>query len=277
MIETVAEIASTNSALLARLGQGDLHEGHWLVADRQTAGRGRAGRHWNDGLGNFMGSTVARLMPGDPPAPTLALVAGVALHRTLGAIPGIVLKWPNDVLVDGAKLAGILLERQGDAVVVGIGVNLASAPTVPDRQTVALVDLPSSPLPFRGGAGGGESRLGSARGDGPHPNPRSEARDSDRPEGEGPNGTARDAFAQALASEWQLALALWHQQGWPALREEWLARAHPRGTLLSVRDREAGTIIGAFAGLEPDGAALLRLADGATHAIHAGDIEIVRD
>jgi BirA family biotin operon repressor/biotin-[acetyl-CoA-carboxylase] ligase len=234
LIQTVAEIGSTNTALLARAGQGEaLHEGHWLVADRQTAGRGRAGRPWNDGLGNFMGSTVARLMPGDPPAPTLALVAGVALHRTLGAIPGMVLKWPNDVLVDGAKLAGILLERQGDAVVVGIGVNLAQAPHVPDRPTVAL------------------ARLGHA--------------------------VARDAFARALAAQWHLALALWHQQGWPALREDWLARAHPRGTLLSVRDPELGLIIGGFAGLEPDGAALIRLADGEQRAIHAGDIELVRD
>jgi BirA family biotin operon repressor/biotin-[acetyl-CoA-carboxylase] ligase len=234
LIETVAEIASTNSALLARLGGGDAPgEGHWLVADRQSAGRGRAGRAWSDGLGNFMGSTIAWLRPGDPPAPTLSLVAGVALHRTLGDIPGMLLKWPNDVLVDGAKLAGVLLERQGDAVVVGIGVNLAQAPHVPDRPTIALADLG---LPV-----------------------------------------ARDAFAQALADAWQSALALWHRQGWATLREDWLARAHPRGTLLSVRDPDAGMIIGGFAGLEADGAALLRLADGERRAIHSGDIEVVRD
>ena len=234
MIETVAELASTNATLLARLGQGDdPAEGHWLIADRQTAGRGRAGRQWADGLGNFMGSTGARLEPGDPPAPTLALVAGVALHRALGPIPGMCLKWPNDVLVDRAKLAGILLERQGEAVVVGIGVNLVAAPQLADRPTIALSGLGQS--------------------------------------------VARDAFAQVLAAEWQTALALWHQQGWPALRNDWLSRAHPLGTLLSVRDREVGTIIGAFAGLAPDGAALLRLADGQTRAIHAGDIEIVRD
>lgn len=238
MIETVAEIASTNSALLARLGRGDdLIEGHWLVADRQSAGRGRAGRQWSDGHGNFMGSTVARLLPGDPPAPTLSLVAGVALHRTLcrlvGALPDMVLKWPNDVLIDGAKLAGILLERQGDAVVVGIGVNLAQAPQLPDRPTMAL------------------SGLGHT--------------------------IARDAFAQSLADEWHTALANWHQHGWATLRQDWLTRAHPRGTLLSVRDPAAGTIIGAFAGLEPDGAALLRLADGQCRAIHAGDIELVGD
>lgn len=237
MIETVAAIASTNTALLARLAGGeDLHEGHWLIADRQTAGRGRAGRAWNDGLGNFMGSSVARLLPGDPPAPTLALVAGVALHRTLAALaplPEMRLKWPNDVLVAGAKLAGILLERQGDAVVIGIGVNLASAPQVPDRPTVALADC-GAPV-------------------------------------------ARDAFAHALAGEWHAALALWHGHGWPALRQEWQTRAHPEGTMLSVRTPDASVLAGAFAGLAPDGAALLRLADGQTRAIHAGDIEWVRD
>ena len=238
MIEIVAETASTNSTLLARSGQS---EGDWLIADRQTAGRGRAGRVWNDGLGNFMGSTVARLRPGDSPAATLALVAGVALHRALeralatasGASAQMLLKWPNDVLVDGAKLAGILLERQGDAVVVGIGVNLASAPHVPDRPTVALAQLG--------------------------------------------HRVARDGFAQVLADEWQSALTLWHAQGWPALRDEWLARAHPRGTLLATHDRDAGLIIGAFAGLEPEGAALIRLADGTMRAIHAGDVDMVRD
>lgn len=234
MIETVAEIASTNSALLARLDAGEtIGEGTWLVADRQTAGRGRAGRQWSDGHGNFMGSTVAHVRAGDPPAPTLSLVAGVALHRALGAVAGALLKWPNDVLVEGAKLAGILLERHGDAVVVGIGVNLAQAPVVPDRPTVSL------------------AALGHA--------------------------IPRDPFAQTLADEWRAALAQWHSDGWAALRDDWLARAHPRGTLLSVHDRDAGPIIGAFAGLDPDGAALLRLADGQQRAIHAGDMELVRD
>jgi len=233
LIETVAEIASTNSALLARLGSGEaIGEGTWLIADRQTAGRGRAGRQWSDGHGNFMGSTVAQLRAGDPPAPTLSLVAGVALHRALGQIPGLQLKWPNDLLVDGAKLAGILLERHGDAVVVGLGVNLAQAPELPDRPTVSLAALG--------------------------------------------HDITRDDFANTLAAEWGNALAQWHGQGWAALRDEWLTRAHPRGTLLQVHDRDQGLIIGAFAGLNPDGAALLRLADGEQRAIHAGDMELVR-
>ena len=232
MLEIVSDLGSTNSALLARIGRGAAPgEGHWLIADRQTAGRGRAGRVWNDGLGNFMGSTVVHVRPGDPLAPGLSLVAGVAAHRALGPIAGLMLKWPNDILVDGAKLAGILLERHGDAIVVGIGVNLAQAPDLPDRRTVSL------------------AALGHA--------------------------TGRDAFAEALAGEWQAALDHWRDGGWPDLRDQWLARAHPRGALLSVRDADGTPVIGAFAGLDADGAALIRLADGTRRAIHAGDMELV--
>lgn len=88
-----------------------------------------------------MGSTVVHLAVGDPSAATLALVAGVALARTVAALApdsGAQLKWPNDLLVDGAKCAGILMERIGDSVVIGIGVNLTSAPDLPDRPTAAL-------------------------------------------------------------------------------------------------------------------------------------------
>lgn len=119
-------------------------EGHWLVADRQTAGRGRLGREWNDGQGNFMGSMAVHLTAGDPPAATLALVAGVALAKAVSALaPGVAarLKWPNDLLVDGVKCAGILMERTGNAVVIGIGVNLVAAPPRSDRPTIALADL----------------------------------------------------------------------------------------------------------------------------------------
>ena len=77
MIETVAATGSTNADLAARLGAGEaLGEGFWLIADRQRAGRGRQGRVWEDGFGNFMGSTLVRRMGGDPPAPSLSLAAG---------------------------------------------------------------------------------------------------------------------------------------------------------------------------------------------------------
>lgn len=145
MIEVLAETGSTNADLAARLRAGEaLPEGTWLVADRQTAGRGRQGRTWFDGAGNFMGSTLVHVAAGDPAPGSLALVAGLALHDTLVhelAAHRLQLKWPNDLLVGAAKLAGVLLEREGDAVVVGIGVNLAVAPDLPGRATTSLAAL----------------------------------------------------------------------------------------------------------------------------------------
>ncbi|QGN53919.1 biotin--[acetyl-CoA-carboxylase] ligase [Novosphingobium sp. Gsoil 351] len=232
MIRILAETGSTNADLLA-LGR-DAREGDWLVARRQRAGRGRAGREWEDGAGNFMGSTVVALRPNDPLPQTLALVTGLALAEAVAAVrgaPQTMLKWPNDLLAAGAKLAGILLERGGDVVVVGIGVNLVRAPELPDRATTALAD----------------------------------------------HGARIDPcdFADLLADSFALVLARWRGGEWDALRAAWLARAHAIGTSLSVRDREGQPIAGTFAGLGIDGAALLRLADGTTRPIHAGDVELV--
>lgn len=236
MIETIADIPSTNGALLARLGVGEpLAEGQWLIADRQSAGRGRAGRVWSDGFGNFMGSTVVRLRPSDPLPQTLALVAGLAVHDAVtavsGGIAGLMLKWPNDLLVDEAKLAGILLERQGEVVVVGVGVNLAQAPEVPGRKTASLASVGVS--------------------------------------------VSRDTFADVLAACFADALIRWHLGEWPVLRTQWLSRALPSGTLVSVKDRDHGETAGAFDGIDDNGVAVLRLADGTVRAIHAGDIEMV--
>ncbi len=116
-------------------------EGDWLVALRQEGGRGRHGRPWESVEGNFFGSTLVQLRPGDPPAPSLALAAGLALIEAVEvAAPDapLVLKWPNDLMLGDAKLAGILLERSGDQVVAGFGVNLAGAPPISGRKTAAL-------------------------------------------------------------------------------------------------------------------------------------------
>jgi BirA family biotin operon repressor/biotin-[acetyl-CoA-carboxylase] ligase len=116
-------------------------EGDWLVALEQEAGRGRQGRVWLSAPGNFYGSTLVQLRGEDPPAQTLSLAAGLALVEAIDiAVPAqpLMLKWPNDVMLLGKKLAGILLERSGDRVAVGFGVNLASAPRMPDRQGAAL-------------------------------------------------------------------------------------------------------------------------------------------
>jgi BirA family biotin operon repressor/biotin-[acetyl-CoA-carboxylase] ligase len=142
VIRTVAETGSTNADMLVLARDGE-REGLWLRADRQTAGRGRQGRAWSSPAGNFSGSTLVRLRTGDPAAASLALVAGVALDETVAVFHrrgDVALKWPNDLLLDGAKLAGILLERAGDAVVVGIGVNLAHHPDLAERRTTSLIE-----------------------------------------------------------------------------------------------------------------------------------------
>ena len=112
-----------------------------MIALHQQEGRGRQGREWVPASGNFYGSTVVHLRREDPAAPTLSLAAGLSLIEAIDvAVPGqpLMLKWPNDVLLAGRKLAGILLERSGDRVVVGFGVNLASAPELPGRQSASL-------------------------------------------------------------------------------------------------------------------------------------------
>lgn len=124
---------------MAALAQAGAAEGLWLRARRQSAGRGRQGRDWVSPAGNFHASTLVRLRPTDPPAATLALVAAVALHEAVSLFcAGAVLKWPNDLLLDGAKLSGVLLERADDAVVIGIGVNLAHHPDLAERPTTSL-------------------------------------------------------------------------------------------------------------------------------------------
>ncbi|MBM3929212.1 MAG: biotin--[acetyl-CoA-carboxylase] ligase, partial [Sphingomonadales bacterium] len=143
---TVAETGSTNADLLAAARSGAA-EGRWLRAVQQSAGRGRQGRIWQSAPGNLYASTIVRLRPHDPPAATLALVAAVALDDALGLLcPSLrvagrlAIKWPNDLLLDGAKLVGILLERADDAVVIGFGVNCTHHPALPDRPTTSLSD-----------------------------------------------------------------------------------------------------------------------------------------
>jgi BirA family transcriptional regulator, biotin operon repressor / biotin---[acetyl-CoA-carboxylase] ligase len=113
-------------------------------AERQTAGRGRMGRDWASPVGNLYASGLIRLRAGDPPAATLGFVAALALDKILPIYApdaAFHIKWPNDVMANGAKLSGILLERAGDAVIVGIGVNLASHPKILGRLTTSIAEL----------------------------------------------------------------------------------------------------------------------------------------
>jgi len=137
-IRIVERAGSTNAELIA---DADAVEGDWLVALAQDAGRGRQGRSWVSAEGNFYGSSLILLRSGDPPPQTLSLAAGLALVEAIdAAAPAqpLMLKWPNDLMLMGQKLAGILLERSGDRVAVGFGVNLATAPVLKDRAAAAL-------------------------------------------------------------------------------------------------------------------------------------------
>ncbi|RST32203.1 biotin--[acetyl-CoA-carboxylase] ligase [Sphingomonas ginkgonis] len=134
----VERTGSTNADLLANAAAPD---GEWLVALEQQDGRGRQGREWTSPPGNFYGSTLIAFGPNDPPAQALSLAAGIALIRAVEAAApatGLMLKWPNDLLLGAGKLGGILLERSGDRIVAGFGVNLAAAPDFADRPTAAL-------------------------------------------------------------------------------------------------------------------------------------------
>lgn len=137
-IRIVERAGSTNAVLLGDIGAV---EGDWLVALAQDEGRGRQGRAWSSADGNFAGSTIVQLRPDDPPAPGLSLACGLALIEAVeAAVPGklLMLKWPNDLMLGTAKLAGILLERSGDRVVAGFGVNLAESPRIEGRATASL-------------------------------------------------------------------------------------------------------------------------------------------
>ncbi len=233
MIEYLQETGSTNADLLHRLQSGDaVREGYWLVADRQTGGRGRQGRDWFDGIGNFMGSTVVRRRQGDPSAATLFLVAGLAVYEAISwhapAHCDLKLKWPNDLLANGAKLVGILIEGAGNSFVIGVGANLVSAPEIPGRSVAAL------------------SEFGTA----PH----------------------RNLFADDLARSFSSELERWRATGTASLIRRWRQTAHPPGTSLEVHEPGRTKVKGMFDGLADDGALRLKLADGTMRVIHAGDV-----
>lgn len=140
--EIHAELDSTNAEALRRATTGT-NGPLWILAHRQTAARGRRGRVWSTLEGNFAASLL--LSPTGPPA-TAALrsfVAALGLRDALADATGMpdrfTLKWPNDVLLDGGKLAGILLESgAGGRLAIGFGVNLAAAPAPADLEPDAL-------------------------------------------------------------------------------------------------------------------------------------------
>jgi BirA family biotin operon repressor/biotin-[acetyl-CoA-carboxylase] ligase len=240
-IEWHAELDSTQR-LARELALAGAEEGTAVVAETQTAGRGRLGRTWHSPPGrNLYCSVVLRPALAPEHVPQLALVAGLAVARAIEGATGLEarLKWPNDVLVGGRKTTGILTELDAELervhfVVVGIGVN---------------VNLPDEALPaeLRGKA----TSLAAAAG-----------RPIDRP-----------AFTGRLLAELEAQYRRFLAGGLAAVRTDWEARSALQGREVTAVTPQA-TVRGRVIGLDDDGA--LRLVDdaGAVHRIVAGEVSI---
>lgn len=150
-VDVLPECASTNAELMRR-AEGGAPSGSVVVAERQTAGRGRMGRSWFSEPGaSLTFSLLWRFPPGTLPH-GLSLAVGVALAEALEAagVAGLALKWPNDLLLDNRKLAGVLVELvpgTPSAAVIGIGVNLRLPDSLPAevRALAAAIDADVSP------------------------------------------------------------------------------------------------------------------------------------
>ena len=230
------EIGSTNAEALVRAVDGGVEQ--WIVADRQLTGRGRRGRPWVSEPGNL----YSTLLLYDPAplalSPQICFVAALALHDAVcDALPALDpqylrLKWPNDLLLDGKKLAGILVEGASTgarhAVVTGIGVNCTHHPK-------------DTPYPVTDFAAEGFSLEPAA-------------------------------LFERLAVRMMDRLALWRGgRDFAAIRNAWLARAHDLGREIEVKLAERA-LKGRFEEIDGDGALVLSLASGHRELIRAGDV-----
>lgn len=149
--ETLATVDSTNAEALRRLATGQQVPPGWILALEQTGGRGRRGRSWVGAEGNFYASCISYPTGGPAGAALRSFTAALGLHDALTALTGrtelFSLKWPNDVLLSGRKLAGILLETHGSGqgasvpLVTGIGVNLVTAPSAAHVEPGAVTPV----------------------------------------------------------------------------------------------------------------------------------------
>ncbi|MAB15190.1 biotin--[acetyl-CoA-carboxylase] ligase [Parvibaculum sp.] len=234
------EIDSTNEEA-RRLGDAGDPGNVWITADLQTAGRGRRGREWVSPNGNFMGTLLLSPHCGPRKAGELSFVAAVAVHDAVESIlppqlkGGLKLKWPNDLLHERRKLAGILLESSGVAggevawVAIGMGVNLAVHPENIEYPATSLAAMQAG-----------------------HVTP--------------------VEMLEALAASYERWLAVWRgQHGFAAIREAWLARAEGLHGEITVRLSDE-SFTGSFEGLATDGTLEIRLSDGSLRRVAAGDV-----
>ena len=234
----------------------------WLWADEQTGGRGRMGRYWVSEPGNLY-ATFLISIAADPTAATqVSFVAALAVHDMVSVLrPDLSprIKWPNDVLIDGAKCCGVLAEVVGASptrVAIGCGVNVAHAP----EGTPYPVTHLSSPPPCGEGLGVGVAQ-GSTRGPPPQPLPT-----------RGRGLTVESVFEQ-LSLNLSNRLKLWDEgRGFPAIRQAWGERALGLGGEVTAR-QGAQQIHGIFTGLAADGALILTTANGTVTHIHSGEVK----
>ena len=248
-IESHESVGSTNALALERAGSGDCG-GLWIVAKRQESGRGRRGRPWATPSGNLAATLLLVEAQSLAQVATLGFVAGLALAEGLARVaprarmaivldgaeaPGIrfELKWPNDVLANGAKLAGILLESTmlGEgriAVAVGIGVNVLSHPADTPYPATSLAAL-------------------------------------------GAECDAETLFL-ALSEAWLEPYRLWDKgHGLASIREHWLRHAAGIGALASVRI-DGRVVRGVFETIDEDCRLAIRETNGNVVRIAAGDV-----
>ena len=230
-----AEIDSTNEEA-RRLASAGERGPVWIAADRQTAGRGRRGRVWESPTGNLAATLL--IVPDKPPAQCaqLSFVAAIAAADAVARFAPqaqIKVKWPNDVLANGRKIAGILLESAsggGDPyfLAIGVGVNLAHFPPDTEFPAISLAALGATV----------------------------------------PN--ASDALAQ-LASGFAKWYDVWSAQGFAPIRDAWLARAAGLGSRIRARLSQEETS-GVFESIDQTGALMLREISGKTRSISAGEV-----
>lgn len=222
-----------------RLAEQGAEDGTLVWVLEQDKGRGRQGRPWSSPPGNLYISLVLRPDCGLQEASQLAFVAALGVGDGIGSVaPPMVeihYKWPNDVLFNGRKGAGILLESKAspdgglDWLVLGIGVNVKSYPEG--------TDFPATSLRFEGA----EPEL------------------------------AETDVLEAVARHFQAWVNRWLEEGFAPIRQAWLRHAHGLGEVIEVR-LPSETLSGKFRDLDERGALLLETAGGETRAIAAGDV-----
>ena len=232
-------LGSTNTEADTLFASGEAAP-FWVRADEQTAGRGRRGRDWVSPKGNFYG-TACYAFDGTPQdAAKVSFVAAIAVANALSAYtltstPS--LKWPNDVLMDGRKVAGLLLEAKPGLVLIGIGVNLVSHP---DGGNIPATHLLEHIAPA--------------------------ALNSDEPE-----FTGADGFLAILARTFDKAFRKHLAYGFSATRADWTALAS--GLPGPVTERLPNeTFTGQAQSLLENGALRVAAQDGTIRDVHAGDV-----